>query len=802
MAQQYYRQHALALFDMGYKPIPIRPKTKIPFMAKGESWQVDITHEQVTAWAKNGKGAGGIGLTHLGGIDCDIKNEKVAGLMMAFFKENFDGECLFRIGQAPKFLVPVNSKSEIPKKWKNTWYDREGVKHEIEFLAPGDQYYLGYGIHPDTLAPFTWVDGKDLLNVKAGDLLVMDSLDLAAVEDAFDRLATENGWTREAPEGGMPAQGKPRRQTSCVDPLENLKVPGEMADPAGLAELAAWVDFLPQDYVDDYDLWVSIGAAIHHETAGSDDGWMLFNRWSGKSGKYKGKAETVAKWESFELGRGLASGGNCSARGTIIHALQECGAWKKAEKAGDQAREDSCGLNASVEQNQTCADAIDELNMDHAVVMVGGKCRVMKEGRDHEGNRDLYFMSVPDFNHRYANQKIPSPKDPKKRRCISQVWLESPKRREFDGVVFEPSKIDVPGYYNLWKGLSVQPKKGDWALYRSHIYDIIADGSKTMGDWIIAWMARIVQDPGGKRPGTSIVLKGGQGAGKGIFVWYFGKIFGENYLPVSHASQVAGRFNSHLKDKIIVFIDEGFWAGDKRAEGVLKSIITEPYVAIEQKGMDIIRVKNNVNLIMASNNDWVVPANIQERRFCVLDVNGKRQRDYGYFNAIAAQMDNGGVEAMLYDLLKMDISGVNLKKFEQTKGLWEQKIHTMQTHEIYWLERLMDGQILSYLEDNSSYGDFSSQNKEWGTVKSNLQHEDYLRFAEKQKERFPMNSTQFGLFIKRVCPGVFRRQVRNYNKRIWVREFPAIGGCRECFEKYVNMTIDWGTDERDDAIPF
>ena len=802
MAQHYYKDYALDLFDNGYKPIPIRPKAKIPFMGKGETWQVEVTRDQVRTWAENGKGAGGIGLTQLGGIDCDIRDEAVARLLMEFIRENLDGDFLIRIGQPPKFLIPVNSKSDIPKKWKNTWYDQAGGKHEIEFLSPGDQYFLGYGIHPDTLEPFTWVDEMDLLSVKADDLVVLDSLDLAAIEDEFDRLAEKAGWARMAPEGAKKKAAGKTLNKQGGDPLEELKTPGEMADPAGMAELAVWIGFLPQDYVDDYDLWISMGAAIHHETRGSDEGWLLFNRWSMNSGKYKSKADTTARWDSFEAGKGLTDGGNCATRGTIIHALKECGQWNKAERAGQQAREAACVLKESSEQNQTCTEAIEELNREHAVVMVGGKCRIMKEGLDHDGNRDVQFMSTTDFNIMYANQNIQDPRDQKRKRKIAQVWLESPERREYKGVVFDPSRIEVPGYYNFWKGLSIQPKKGDWGLYRNHIYDIIADGSKTMGDWIIAWMARIVQDPGGKRPGTSIVLKGGQGAGKGIFVWFFGKIFGENYLPVSHASQVAGRFNSHLKDKILVFIDEGFWAGDKRAEGVLKSIITEPYVAIEQKGMDIIRVRNNVNLIMASNNDWVVPANIQERRFCVLDVSDKRQRDYRYFNSIASQMDNGGVEAMLYDMLKMDISGINLKQFEHTKGLWEQKIHTMQTHEIYWLERLMDGQMLSYVEDNSAYGDFSSSNDKWGQVKAVLQHEDYLRFAEKKKERFPLSSTQFGLFINKVCPGVIKIRPGVGNQRPWVRRFPDMAECRAYFEKYANTTIRWDVDEESNDVPF
>ncbi len=37
MAAEQYKDHALSLFDMGYKPIPIWPGKKYPMMSKGEN---------------------------------------------------------------------------------------------------------------------------------------------------------------------------------------------------------------------------------------------------------------------------------------------------------------------------------------------------------------------------------------------------------------------------------------------------------------------------------------------------------------------------------------------------------------------------------------------------------------------------------------------------------------------------------------------------------------------------------------------------------------------------------------------
>ncbi len=57
-----------------------------------------------------------------------------------------------------------------------------------------------------------------------------------------------------------------------------------------------------------------------------------------------------------------------------------------------------------------------------------------------------------------------------------------------------------------------------------------------------------------------------------------------------------------------------------------------------------------VHLIVASNNERIVNAAPEERRFCMLDLSDARMQDHPYFAAIEDQMKTGGLEAMLYDL--------------------------------------------------------------------------------------------------------------------------------------------------------
>jgi predicted P-loop ATPase len=51
----------------------------------------------------------------------------------------------------------------------------------------------------------------------------------------------------------------------------------------------------------DYDSWVRVGMAIHHETQGSDEGLALWDQWSSLSDKYKGTSDLESHWRSFRL---------------------------------------------------------------------------------------------------------------------------------------------------------------------------------------------------------------------------------------------------------------------------------------------------------------------------------------------------------------------------------------------------------------------------------------------------------------------------------------------------------------------
>jgi hypothetical protein len=167
--------------------------------------------------------------------------------------------------------------------------------------------------------------------------------------------------------------------------------------------------------------------------------------------------------------------------------------------------------------------------------------------------------------------------------------------------------------------------------------------------------------------------------------------FGHHGMQIFNPAQLVGRFNEHLRDCVLLFGDEAFYAGDKQHEGVLKGLITEPFLPIEGKYQRVVTVANMLHIILASNHDWVIPASVDERRFAVFDVADNRCGDIPYFAAIERQMNDGGLAAMLHELLARDITNFEARQVPQTEALKIQKTLSLTSLERWWLAVLSRG---------------------------------------------------------------------------------------------------------------
>jgi len=235
--------------------------------------------------------------------------------------------------------------------------------------------------------------------------------------------------------------------------------------------------------------------------------------------------------------------------------------------------------------------ALREMNEQHAVICNwGGKCVVIEELEDAIFNNRtrLSKQTRTAFNDRYANRRVQSGSDKNGNPTympMAKWWWEHSARRQFRAICFAPGK-DTPLDYNLWQGFAYEQRPGDCSLFLEHVLTNVCAGNQSHYDYLIGWMARTVQKPASAGQ-VAVVLRGGQGTGKGIMAKTFGALFGRHFMQISNSNHLVGNFNAHLRDSCVLFADEAFFAGDKRHESVLKTLITEDILAIEAKGVEV-----------------------------------------------------------------------------------------------------------------------------------------------------------------------------------------------------------------------
>ena len=419
----------------------------------------------------------------------------------------------------------------------------------------------------------------------------------------------------------------------------------------------------------DYDQWLRIGLAIKSQYP-EEDGLLLWDEWSKTGTRYK-QGECDIRWEGF------SDFGTVRA-GTLFWYAKE-GGWEpeKGDKRGNLADK-----------------LVAEMNEKYAICLIGGKLRVLYEKWNPIETEPNYTLLDRDsFIGFLQNQTVTvTDGDKEKKVPVSAIWLAHEGRRTYEnGLALFPGDDAPRGYFNTWGGFSVESARGRCDLFLSHVHDVICAGNNDLSTWLLDWIADMFQDPGNPK-GCAIVMRGEEGVGKGAMANTLGMLFGSHYRHLIEESHLTSNFNAHMMDAICVFADEITWGGNKKTAGKLKGLITEMFLIGERKGVDALPYRNMCHVMIASNNDWVIPADTNSRRWFVLDVPSTVSRDREYFNNLHAEIDSKeGRSAILHYFLNRMVTS-DLRRALETVALRKQQMYNTWGDTVFnwYRERLLD----------------------------------------------------------------------------------------------------------------
>lgn len=339
---------------------------------------------------------------------------------------------------------------------------------------------------------------------------------------------------------------------------------------------------------------------------------------------------------------------------------------------------------------------LDDMNSQFALVIAGGGAHVLRETTV-EGKFSLEHWSLGAFHAWHANRPFPIGK---RTVPMSQAWLEYARRRQYQRIVFNPRNDHDFNEYNLWRGFSVKPAddSAHWSvdMWVEHLRENVCNGDAQLYAWLLGYFAHLVQRPW-EKPLVALVFRGAKGVGKNALVERVGALVDRHSLVTSDRRYLVGNFNGHLENCLLFILDEAFWSGDKQAEGIVKNLITGRQHVIEHKGKEPYSVSNLTRVVIIGNEDWLVPATADERRFAVFDVAPGRKQDRDFFQRMREGMEQGGYAHLLRFLLDQEVSDVNAAP--NTSGLADQKTQSLDPIAQWWFDCLTQGQVIGLVED-------------------------------------------------------------------------------------------------------
>lgn len=353
----------------------------------------------------------------------------------------------------------------------------------------------------------------------------------------------------------------------------------------------------------------------------------------------------------------------------------------------DVDRKKMASETARAKSAPAIAGSVEKFNEEYAVVDIAGQVCVLRETTDENG-RWLYELQqkaafllwtadLPkvDATNEYGDEvKKPS----------AVIWLEHGERRKYDGIVFAPgeSVLPAPGqrwprFYNSWRGWGVDAcEQGSCKLVKAYFLKIVCNDDEARFRWLWYFLAHMFQKPK-EKPSVSLGFIGPKGCGKTIFGEIIGVLVGDrHYVPLSQ-ELFEGRFNGHMRSALFVQSDEAIFTKDPRVAKKLNREITAKTRMIEDKGVRAVPCRACERYLHTGEDEDAIPAETGERRHAVFRLSDAHQKDVAYFKAIKAELENGGYERLLYELLNTDISGFDCHTAIETEALAAAKLNNL-----------------------------------------------------------------------------------------------------------------------------
>lgn len=654
-----FHERGSALIAGGYLIVPIKPGTKEP---AGNRWQdARFSAHDLANYPSHGVGVlTGQGDCPLVAIDVDISHPTIGPAVVEWCRRNI-GETCERMGAAPRILLVYRSmKPGWRKATSAAFFDQSdplklnGKRNEqrIEVLGDGQQF-VAYSIHPDTHKPYDWTDlFGGIAHVPAESLPVVTVEQIGAMMREVDRLVQSADVQIVA--DASASTGARDDAGALMSLMPTLGLDG--------AKIASLLAELPNDL--DYDTFLSVGMAVHHETAGA--GFDLWHDWSKRSPKYTTQTYYRDRWQSF----GSYTSGPVKTMASVIKMANECITRRKYEAARQQKQRIADCADEFTLREKVCAEiardsmlgdmereSLAQLLCDRFKAL-GTKypiaqCRKLiaeRRASQHDGDapewaapwvyvtdRDQFFrrdsdewLSRQSFNAAY-NRLLPKNDTGHVLKNASDLALEDYEVPYATRGIYLPwagEMFELHGVkcVNTYRPSSVPRAVERLSVDGQHAVDMVlrhvhmlASGRREVIETLVAWLAHNVQKPGVKIRWAPLI-KGVEGDGKTLLGSLLAASMGHANVKQISPKVLGTDFTDWAHGACVGVLEEIKLTGHNRHDilNALKPFITNDSIAVHPKGLAEYNVVNTQNYLAFTNHSDALPLSDTDRRWYIV----------------------------------------------------------------------------------------------------------------------------------------------------------------------------------------
>ena len=236
-------------------------------------------------------------------------------------------------------------------------------------------------------------------------------------------------------------------------------------------------------------------------------------------------------------------------------------------------------------------------------------------------------------------------------------WLQDETMRTYEKIDFLPMQEAPPNIYNTFTGYEaaklpvIEGVNVEESLIFKHIQNL-CDNNEHMFKYFINFLSRKLRQPY-NLTNTAIIFKSEQGAGKDLFLnWFGNNILGSNYYYSTEKPElIFGKFNGVIENKILIVLNETSGKDTFQIIENIKALITNEYNVIENKGLKPFNNTNNIGIVFPTNNNNPINIPYDDRRFTGTECNNNICNNNEYFTLLIAEMKSRKYNRAFYDYL-------------------------------------------------------------------------------------------------------------------------------------------------------